>query len=95
MGNNLTDAIAIFKLIIAEFPNSTNAFDSMGEAYLQAKDSSRALQNYEQSLRMNPDNFHAEDVIEQIKSPNSKPLPARRSFLSCMLKEYWEDLDSG
>ncbi|MBK6826708.1 MAG: peptidase S41 [Chitinophagaceae bacterium] len=93
-GNNLTDAIAIFKLIIAEFPNSANAFDSMGEAYLQAKDSSRALQNYEQSLRMNPDNFHAEDVIEQIKSPNSKPLPAGEKFSKLYAKkEYWEDLD--
>jgi tetratricopeptide (TPR) repeat protein len=37
--NNLTDAIAIFELIISEFPNSANAYDSMGEAYLQAKDS--------------------------------------------------------
>lgn len=93
-GNNLTDAIAIFKLIIAEFPNSANAYDSMGEAYLQAKDSSQALQNYEQSLRMNPDNFHAEDVIEQIKNPKSKPLPAGEKFTKLYAKnDYWEDLD--
>jgi tetratricopeptide (TPR) repeat protein len=42
--NNLIDAIAIFNYIISEFPNSANAYDSMGEAYLLAKDSIKALQ---------------------------------------------------
>jgi C-terminal processing protease CtpA/Prc len=92
--NNLTEAIAIFKLIIAEFPNSANAYDSLGEAYLQAKDSIQALQNYEKSLLMNPDNFHAEDVIEQIKFPNIKPLTAKEKFSKIYAKkDYIEDLD--
>lgn len=92
--NNLTEAIAIFKLIIAEFPNSANAYDSLGEAYLQAKDSIQALQNYEKSLQMNPDNFHAEDVIEQIKYPTIKPLTAKEKFSKVYSKEeYVADLD--
>ena len=64
--NNLSDAIPIFNLIISEFPNSANAYDSMGEAYLLAKDSTNALQYYDKSLQMNPDNFNAEDVIQKI-----------------------------
>jgi hypothetical protein len=40
--NKLTDAIGIFALVVSEFPNSANAYDSMGEAYLQAKDSENA-----------------------------------------------------
>ena len=51
--NNLIDAIPIFGLVISEFPNSANAYDSMGEAYLQAKDRTKALQFYEKSLLMN------------------------------------------
>ena len=78
--NQLSEAIAIFKLIIDEFPSSANAYDSMGEAYLQAKDSVKALQNYEKSLQLNPDNFFAEDVIDQIKNPTIKPLTAKEKF---------------
>jgi len=92
--NNLIDAIAVFELIISEFPNSANAYDSMGEAYLQAKDSIKALQNYEKSLLLNPDNFQAEDVINKIKFPNIKPLAAKEKFSKVYAKkDYIADLD--
>lgn len=92
--NNLVDAIAVFKLIITEFPNSANAYDSLGEAYLQAKDSTKSLWNYEKSLQMNPDNFYAEDVIQKIKFPNSKPLTAQEKFSKVYSKkEYIDDID--
>jgi C-terminal processing protease CtpA/Prc len=92
--NQLSEAIAIFKLIIDEFPSSANAYDSMGEAYLQAKDSVKALQNYEKSLQLNPDNFFAEDVIDQIKNPTIKPLTAKEKFAKVYTKqEYMSDLD--
>ncbi len=92
--NNLNDAIPIFGLIIAEFPNSANAYDSMGEAYLQAKDSTKALQFYAKSLQMNPDNFFAEDVIQKIKFPNIKPLTAKEKFSKVYDKKgYLADLD--
>ena len=92
--NNLIDAIAIFGLVISEFPNSANAYDSMGEAYLQAKDSIKALQNYEKTLLMNPDNFYAEDVIRKIKFPNIKPLTTQEKFSKVYSKkDYIEDLD--
>jgi C-terminal processing protease CtpA/Prc len=92
--NKLDEAIAVFGLIISEFPNSANAYDSMGEAYLQAKDSIRALENYEIALKMNPDNFFAEDVIERIKNPSFKPLTAKEKFSTVYAKsEYLADLD--
>ncbi|MBK7438702.1 MAG: hypothetical protein IPI77_18615 [Saprospiraceae bacterium] len=66
----------------------------MGEAYLQAKDSTKALQYYEKSLQMNPDNFNAEDVIQKIKFPNIKPLTAQEKFAKIYSqKDYLEDLD--
>ncbi|MBK7027689.1 MAG: tetratricopeptide repeat protein [Bacteroidales bacterium] len=92
--NNLVDAIAIFKLILSEFPNSANAYDSMGKAYLQANDSAKALQFYEKSLLMNPDNFSAEDVIQKIKFPTIKPLTSQEKFSKVYSKkEYESDLD--
>jgi len=92
--NKLSEALAIFKLIIDEFPTSANAYDSMGEAYLQANDSVKALQNYEKSLQLNPDNFFAEEVIEQIKNPTNKPLTPKEKFSKVYAKhEYMEDLD--
>jgi Predicted membrane protein len=63
------DAIEIFKLIAQEFPHSANAYDSLGEAYLNDGQSDLSLTNYEKSLAMNPDNFNAEDQIERIKNP--------------------------
>ncbi len=92
--NNLSEAIVVFRLVISEFPNSANAYDSMGEAYLQAKDSTNALQYYEKSLQMNPDNFNAEDVIQKIKFPNIKSLTAQEKFAKIYSqKDYLEDLD--
>ncbi len=92
--NNLIDAIAIFGLVISEFPNSANAYDSMGEVFLQAKDSIKSLQYYEKSLQMNPENFYAEDIIQKIKFPNIKPLTAKEKFSKVYSKkDYVEDLD--
>ncbi len=92
--NNLDNAIPIFGLVISEFPNSANAYDSMGEAYLQAKDSTKALQFYGKSLLMNPDNFYAEDVIQKIKFPNIKPITAKEKFSKVYDKKgYLADLD--
>lgn len=92
--NKTDDALAIFKLIVAEFPYSANAYDSLGEAYLQAKDSTKALQNYEKAFQMNPDNFYAEDVIQQIKYPSIKPISSVEKFSKVYSeKEYWDDLD--
>jgi C-terminal processing protease CtpA/Prc len=92
--NKTDDALAIFKLIVDEFPSSANAYDSLGEAYLQAKDSTKALQNYEKAFQMNPDNFYAEDVIQQIKYPSIQPISSVEKFSKVYSQnEYWNDLD--
>ena len=92
--NNLNDALPLFELIISEFPNSSNAYDSMGEAFLQAGDSAKALTNYLRSYELDPGNFLAEDVIEQLKNPHLKPLTVYEKFEKIYSKqEYLEDLD--
>jgi len=88
------DAKEIFELIVSQFPNSSNAYDSLGEAYLALGNMELSLANYERSLRMNPDNFNAEDQIERIKFPEKKPLaPAEKFTKVYTIQEYKEDLD--
>lgn len=91
--NQLNDALEIFKLIVAEFPNSSNPYDSLGEAYLAVGDSVLSLKNYEISLKLNPDNFNAEDQIERIKYPHKTPISFKEKFDKVYTKQdYSEDL---
>lgn len=47
-------AIAMLKLNTEIYPKSPNAFDSLGEAYLRAGDSEKAIKYYELVLKMAP-----------------------------------------
>ncbi|MCZ4409145.1 S41 family peptidase [Cryomorphaceae bacterium 1068] len=90
----VTEAIEVFKLVVAEFPESSNAYDSLGEAYLANGDSQLSLVNYEKSLELNPDNFNAEDQVEAIKYPDrKKPTPAELYEKVYTPEEYRADLD--
>lgn len=46
------------------YPNSANLFDSLGEAYLFIGDKEKAIENFEKSLILNPQNQNA---IERLK----------------------------
>jgi len=62
------EAIGIFQLNIEQFPKSSNAYDSMGEGCMMAGDTKLAIKNYEKSLKLNPDNDNAKQMLEQLKS---------------------------
>lgn len=90
----VTEAIEIFKLIVAEFPNSANAYDSLGEGYLNSGNRELSLVNYKKSLAMNPDNFNAVDQIERINNPNIKPEKPTERFVKIFTPaQYKADLD--
>ncbi len=90
----VSEAVAIFKLIVAEYPNSANAYDSLGEGYLSTGDTAMSLANYKKSLALNPDNFNAEDYIERIKNPNKKPEKPSERFVKIFTPaQYKADLD--
>lgn len=65
--DKLPAAITIFKLLVAEFPDRFNPYDSLGEAYFNNKQYDLAIKNYKKSLALNPENTNAEDMIEKIK----------------------------
>ncbi|MDQ3021305.1 MAG: amidohydrolase family protein [Bacteroidota bacterium] len=61
------DAIEIFKLNIGQFPNSSNAYDSLSEAYLLTGNKDLALQNYAKSVELNPKNENGKKVLDELR----------------------------
>jgi hypothetical protein len=61
------DAVAIFRLNAEQFPESANAWDSLGEGYLAAGDRERAIESYEKSLELDPGNQNAVEKLRQIR----------------------------
>jgi tetratricopeptide (TPR) repeat protein len=92
--NKLAEALAIFKLIVTEFPNSSNAYDSLAEAYLKNNNKELALNNYEKAFALNPENFNAEDQIEKIRFPERVADSPKVKFVKIFSsKQYRDDLD--
>ncbi len=64
----IPEAIVIFEVNARAHPNSWNAYDSLGEAYANARDKQHALDAYRKSVELNPQNTNAKRTIEQIES---------------------------
>ncbi|ALD20846.1 beta-lactamase [Hymenobacter sp. DG25A] len=64
----IKQAIELFKLNVSLHPNSWNSYDSLGEAYEMAGDSTLSITNYQQSLILNPKNTGA---VEHLKKPRA------------------------
>jgi tetratricopeptide (TPR) repeat protein len=60
-------AIAIFKVNVALYPQSSNVYDSLGEAYLAAGDKDQAAVNYKKSLDLDPKNQNAANVLKKLQ----------------------------
>lgn len=65
--DKLQEAIKVFKLLVAEFPDRSNPYDSLGEAYFNVKEFELSLKNYQKSLDLDKENTNAEEMIEKIK----------------------------
>jgi CubicO group peptidase (beta-lactamase class C family) len=63
---NFTRAIEIFKLNTLAFPKSTIAFESLGEAYMEAGNKDLAIENLKKSLQLNPDNRNSEELLKRL-----------------------------
>ena len=61
------DAVEIFKLNVAAYPEAFNVYDSLGEAYLAAGERELAIKNYKKSLELNPQNTNAADTLRRIE----------------------------
>jgi tetratricopeptide (TPR) repeat protein len=61
-------AFSIFKLNVALYPKSANAYDSLGEVFEITGNNADALLNYKKSLALNPDNKNASDRIKALSN---------------------------
>ena len=55
----VAEAIEIFKLNVESFPQASNVYDSLGEAYMLHGDKELAIANYKRSLELDPQNKNA------------------------------------
>jgi tetratricopeptide (TPR) repeat protein len=65
--NKLKEAIEVLQLDARLFPGSANVFDSLGEAYMKSGQKSLAIQNYDKSLKLNPKNKNAVEMLKKLK----------------------------
>ncbi len=63
----LPDSIRIFQLNVELHPQSWNAYDSLGEAYMNNGDKNLAIQNYKKSLDLNPSNNNGRDMLKKLE----------------------------
>jgi cyclase len=64
----LNDAIEAFKITVGLYPGSWNAYDSLGEAYALAGNKELAIENYERSLKLNPNSPSGTNALKQLKA---------------------------
>jgi len=64
---NFPDAIAIFKLNVKLHPNSWNVYDSLGEAYAKNGQRSLAIENYQKSIQLKPDNANGINHLKELQ----------------------------
>ncbi|HSQ47442.1 MAG TPA: hypothetical protein VLM44_11060 [Lutibacter sp.] len=64
---NFELAIAIFKINVALYPNSSNVYDSLGEAYLKSGDTLKAIENYKIAVTFDSGNNRAKNQIKKLE----------------------------
>jgi len=65
--NRNSEAIAIFKLNVEEYPKSGNAYDGLAEAYAKDGQKQLAINNYRTSLELDPKNQNAIDKLKELE----------------------------
>jgi hypothetical protein len=64
--NKFKDAIRILQLNVETYQQSSNAYDSLAEAYMDDGDKPLAIANYEKSLQLNPRNRNAVLMLQKL-----------------------------
>lgn len=67
LSDHLEEAIEIYKLNAASFPNSAKVFDDLGEAYMFAGKNDLAIKYYSKSLELDKNNIRVARTLEKLK----------------------------
>ncbi len=71
--NHLPEAIDIFQLNVKNYPDSGNAYDSLGEAYMNSGQKQLAIDSYKKSLEKDPSNDNARQKLKELGEPAAEP----------------------
>jgi tetratricopeptide (TPR) repeat protein len=63
------EAIRIFELNIEAYPQSSNVYDSLGEAYMDDGNKPLAIANYQKSIQLNPKNRNGIVMLQKLSAP--------------------------
>jgi pimeloyl-ACP methyl ester carboxylesterase len=61
------EAIELFKLNVIAYPESSNTYDSLAEAYMKNGDKDLAIKNYKKSLELDPENKNALEMLKRLE----------------------------
>jgi hypothetical protein len=65
-GNQIREAIEVFKLNVEAYPNSANVYDSLAESYAVHGDKQLAIENYRKALELNPQSESARKALNAL-----------------------------
>lgn len=63
----LPEAVTVFRINANLFPQSANCFDSLGEAYAKSGNTGKAIESYEQALRLAPESENAKLQLKKLR----------------------------
>jgi CubicO group peptidase (beta-lactamase class C family) len=68
LGDNQPEkALEVLKMEVQEYPTYWNAYDSLAELYAMAGETDLAIRNFEKSIHLNPNNWHAVENLKKLK----------------------------
>jgi len=65
----LKEAIRVFQLNVEAYPQSSNVYDSLAEGYMDDGNKPQAIANYQESIRLNPNNRGAVKMVQKLNAP--------------------------
>jgi hypothetical protein len=66
------EAVRVFELNVEAYPRSSNAYDSLGEAYMAGGDKVQAIVNYEIALTLDPASRSAAQALQELGVPSER-----------------------
>ena len=57
-----------YKLNVESFPQSSNVYDSLGEAYMINGDKDLAIKNYQKSVELDPKNSNGIEALKKLQA---------------------------
>ena len=67
MGSDrIAGANKVFQRITEAFPASSNAYDSLGESFMELGENDLAIKNYRKSVELNPNNQNGIDMLKKL-----------------------------